>query len=148
MIRPRGGNFVYNNTEFEKMVSDIRFCRENGIKEIVTGILTKEGNLDKRKLEILGSFAEPMKITIHKCIDETEDPILEIKMLSSIPQITSVLSSGKEETAVKGAHLLKEMVSTFKGEYTIIPAGKITSTNLPEVHELIGAREYHGKTII
>jgi copper homeostasis protein len=148
MIRPRGGDFNYSNSEFEDMVSDIRFCRELGITEIVTGILDKNNKLDLRRLKVLGAIASPMEITIHKCIDETENPISEIHSLKAVPQVKSILTSGKRNTALEGATMLKDMVDTFRGEFIIIPAGKITPENLEELHSLIGADHYHGRRIV
>src|ERR1700755_3530533 len=46
MIRPRGGNFIYNEYEFDVMKRDIIFCREIGIQNIIFGILDADGNLD------------------------------------------------------------------------------------------------------
>jgi len=42
MIRPRGGNFIYSSPEVELMMSDIIFCKKNGIGEIVLGALTEK----------------------------------------------------------------------------------------------------------
>ena len=148
MIRPRGGDYLYSNSDFEKMISDIRFCREVGVPEIVTGILTKENGLDIHRLKIIGSFATPMKITIHKCIDETNDPLEEIEKLLSVPQVKSILSSGKAKTALEGKALLRKMIKSFQKRLNIIPAGKITRKNLSLVHRELGAKQYHGRKIV
>lgn len=37
LVRPRGGDFLYSDIEFEVMKQDILFCRQNGVKGVVKG---------------------------------------------------------------------------------------------------------------
>lgn len=46
MIRPRAGDFVYNEKEIEEMKDLITFCRENGVYGVVYGTLDKDSNFD------------------------------------------------------------------------------------------------------
>ena len=148
MIRPREGDFCYSKSEFEKMISDIRFCREIGITEIVTGILNEKGNLNIPWLEVLASIANPMKITIHKCVDLLKDPIDELEKLGHITEIHYILSSGGASTALQGAKQLIEMDQKLGNRFKFIAAGKITKENLEQVHKVLGLRYYHGKRIV
>jgi len=43
--------------------------------------------------------------------------------------------------------VLREMIK-ISSEIEIMPAGKITKSNVHELHELIGARAYHGRLIV
>ncbi|MEO6187559.1 MAG: copper homeostasis protein CutC, partial [Ginsengibacter sp.] len=43
MIRPRGGDFLYSDEEFEIMKTDIEICKELGCDGVVFGILDKDG---------------------------------------------------------------------------------------------------------
>lgn len=148
MIRPRGGNFVYSQLEIEKIKESIVFCKTLHIPEIVTGILKEDNSLNLEIIRMLTQLASPMKVTIHKAIDETPDPILELKKLMELSFPFSILTSGKAQTAIEGKNLIKEMMQMAKGHFTIIPAGKITNHNLMQVHQLIGAKEYHGRKIV
>jgi copper homeostasis protein len=46
LIRPREGDFCYNDAELEIMLDDVRFCREAGANGVVVGALDAAGNLD------------------------------------------------------------------------------------------------------
>jgi copper homeostasis protein len=147
MVRPRGGNFVFNRDEIAVMMKYIADCKATGIEGFVTGALTPENHLDIPLIRQLVQEAAPLPVTIHKAIDETTDPLGEIKALKRIPGITHVLTSGKAETAIQGADLLKIMIRVAADDLVILVAGRVTAENLDKVHRLIGAREYHGRNI-
>ena len=148
MIRPRGGNFIYSSPEVELMMSDIIFCKKNGIGEIVLGALTDKGEVDLPLIRTLSSLADPMKVTFHKAIDDVNDYMRSLEELSSLKRIESVLTSGTGKNAILGKPLLKRAIEMFSGTLTIIAAGSITNENLEKVHSELGAKEYHGKRIV
>ena len=148
MIRPRGGNFIYSDSEVELMISDIIFCKENGIGEIVLGTLTDRGEVDVPLISSLSSLADPMKVTFHKAIDDVNDFMRSLEELSTLKTIESVLTSGTGKNAILGKPLLKKAIKMFSGTLSIIAAGSITNENLEIVHKEIGAKEYHGKRIV
>ena len=148
MIRPRGGNFIYSDSEVELMMSDIIFCKKNGIGEIVLGALTDKGEVDLPLIRSLSSLADPMKVTFHKAIDDVNDYMRSLEELSSLKAIESVLTSGTGKNAILGKPLLKKAIEMFSGTLSIIVAGSITNENLDKVHSELGAKEYHGKRIV
>ena len=148
MIRPRGGNFIYSDSEVELMISDIIFCKENGVGEIVLGTLTDRGEVDVPLISSLSSLADPMKVTFHKAIDDVNDFMRSLEELSTLKTIESVLTSGTGKNAILGKPLLKKAIEMFSGTLSIIAAGSITNENLEKVHKEIGAKEYHGKRIV
>jgi len=148
MIRPRGGNFIYSSPEVELMMSDIIFCKKNGIGEIVLGALTEKGEVDLPLIRTLSSLADPMKVTFHKAIDDVNDYMRSLEELSSLKRIESVLTSGTGKNAILGKPLLKRAIEMFSGTLSIIAAGSITNENLEKVHSELGAKEYHGKRIV
>ena len=148
MIRPRGGNFIYSDPEVELMMSDIIFCKKNGIGEIVLGALTDKGEVDLPLIRSLSSLAGPMKVTFHKAIDDVNDYMRSLEELSSLKKIESVLTSGAGKNAILGKALLKKAIEMFSDTLSIIAAGSITNQNLEKVHSELGAKEYHGKRIV
>jgi len=46
IIRPRGGDFLYTELELQRMLDDIRICRELGADGVVFGCLRPDGSLD------------------------------------------------------------------------------------------------------
>lgn len=148
MIRPRTGDFVYHADELSAMKDDIRFCKQNGVKGVVFGILDKTDHLNLDQIQVLAEAASPLEVTIHKAIDQTPDPITSLKELMRLRNITAVLTSGGALTALEGKIIIKEMLQTSKGKINIIAAGRITNNNVVETHQLIGAHAYHGRKIV
>ena len=148
MIRPRAGNFIYHFDEIKKMEQNIDLCKELNVPEVVIGALTNSANIDIKLTEKLASRAHPMAVTFHKAIDDTEDILFELNRLSKIDNISSILTSGGENTALQGASMISKMINKFGKRFTIIAAGSVTNENLVQVHDLIHANEYHGKNIV
>jgi len=148
MIRPRKGNFIYNEKEIMEMESKIDMCRSIGITEVVFGLLKSDKNIDYISTERLVKKAYPMSVTFHKAIDITSDIFNSIEKLVSIKGITSILSSGGEKTAYHGKERMKEIINRFGDRFVFIVAGSITESNLQEIHNFIVAKEYHGRKIV
>ena len=134
MIRPRGGNFIYSDSEVDKMKSDIRYCKSIGVEEIVLGALNKKGEVDYKLTQMLAKLAIPMKVTFHKAIDAVNNFMSSLKALSTMENIDSVLTSGTKENALSGKKYIKLASKEFSGLLNIIAAGSITNQNLKEIH--------------
>ena len=148
LIRPRGGDFIYSDSEVDKMKSDIRYCKSIGVEEIVLGALNKKGEVDYKLTQMLAKLAIPMKVTFHKAIDEVSNYMNALKTLSTMENIDSVLTSGTKENALAGKDYIKIASEMFSETLNIIAAGSITNTNLKEVHSELNMKEYHGKKIV
>lgn len=148
MIRIREGDFIFSEAEIRSMEQDIRFCKEAGVREVVLGASLPSGRLDIPTIRRLAAVAAPMTVTIHKAIDLSPDPIADMEALRPMDNITHFLSSGKQATAMKGAPLLREMISAAGDRFIVLVAGKVTHDNLAGVHKAVGAKEYHGKRIV
>ena len=148
MIRPRPGNFIYSHDEIKSLEQDIDLCKKLNVPEVVIGILTSSGNINTIITKRLASRAYPMAITFHKAIDQTEDILYELDRLSRIQEISSILTSGGEKTAINGQSMLRKIIDRYGKRFDIIVAGSITNKNFDEIHWLINAREYHGKNLI
>lgn len=106
MIRPRAGNFIYNQKELNKMKAEIRFFKELKIQGVVFGILDNENHLKLDDIEMLAQMASPLEVTIHKAIDLCPDPAYETGRLLKLKNITSILTSGKAKTALEGKEII------------------------------------------
>ena len=148
MIRPRDGDFNYSEDELKLMEKDINVCKKLGVEGVVFGVLNKDLTIDINSTKRLVEASSSLKVTFHKAIDITKDSLTALKTLCEIPGITSILSSGREKTAKEGAKLLKQMIQLANNDLIIIPAGKITFNNLFHIHQLIDAKEYHGRSIV
>ena len=148
MIRPRGGNFVYHDQELDVMKDDILYCKRVNVSGIIFGVLKEDKTVDLLATRLLSDMASGLEITFHKAIDEVSSIFPELDRLRSIQAVTNVLTSGGADSAMEGCDTIKEMVNRYKGQLTIIAAGKITEQNIVKVHELTGAEEYHGRKIV
>lgn len=148
MIRPRAGDFCYSDSEIESMLNQIEYCKTLNVEAVVFGILNADKTLNLSSIKKLAQKACPLKVVIHKAIDETPDIVQACKDLILTGQITTILTSGGKETAEEGLPVLKALVDLAADKIEIMPAGKITSTNIEELHNYLNARAYHGKRIV
>ena len=65
MIRPRGGDFVYNDLEMEIMLEDIQMARSAGTHGLVFGVLTTANKIDYPKMEKLLKASQGLEIVFH-----------------------------------------------------------------------------------
>lgn len=148
MIRPRNGDFFYNEDELDHMKTCINLCKALRVEGVVFGVLNPDSTLNINAIKKLTEIAQPLKVIIHKAIDETVNPIESLKELLDIEGIDTVLTSGGKSNAFDGAETLKTMVELAEAKLTVMPAGKISQFNLTELDQLIGAKAYHGKLIV
>lgn len=148
MVRPRGGNFVYSETEIKQMESEIEFFKQAGVEGVVFGLLNKEGAIDIENTNRLAKLASPMEVTFHKAIDYSVDVYQSFKELNEIEGVTRVLTSGGKDTAWNGRELLKQMQAMPGRKIKIIAAGKVTPENRNQIAEFTDVEELHGKRIV
>lgn len=147
MIRPREGNFIYSDAEFQKMKLQIQFCKQNKCNGIVFGILNSENKVDKIRCKELVELAKPMQCTFHRAFDEIEnaDEALEDIINCGFARI---LTSGKQKTALEGITLIQHLIKRTNSRIIIIPGGGIRSENISELKEKINTTEFHSAAII
>lgn len=148
MVRPRGGDFVYTETELRQMESEIEFFRQAGVAGVVFGLLTAKRQIDVENTRRLAKLAYPLEVTFHKAIDYSTDILKSFQELNTIDGITRVLTSGGMDTAWNGRHCLKQMQELPHRRVRIIAAGKVLPKNRIKIAEFTGANELHGKRIV
>jgi copper homeostasis protein len=142
IIRPRGGDFLYSDQEFDIMRRDIEMCGESGIDGIVTGILLAGGSIDVERTAKLIEFAYPMSVTFHRAFDMCSDPVqgLEDVIASGASRL---LTSGLKNSALEGMELIKQLVIQAGDRIIIMPGGGIDETNAGLIIAATKARELH-----
>jgi copper homeostasis protein len=148
MIRPRAGNFVYSEEEIIQMKSEIDQAKQAGAAGVVFGLLNKENRIDVYNTSILAEYAQPLPVTFHKAIDVLDNPVEGAKIVSTIPGIKRILTSGGKPTALEGKNNILKMMEVSKGKITILVAGKVLDSNIEEIRQLTGAEEFHGRRIV
>lgn len=147
IIRPRGGDFVYSNDEFEIMKRDIMLCKELGVETVVLGILNRDNTIDIERTRELVNLAKGLKVTFHMAFDEIDNKIEALDQLISMG-IHRVLTKGCKSCAEEGKLVLKELVEKSEGKITILVGGKVTYENYKELSDFIGCKEVHGSKIV
>ena len=140
LIRPREGNFIYSNEEFELMKSDIIKFKEMGCKGIVSGVLNNDNSIDIKKTKELVELSRPLEFTFHRAFDKVNNPLYEIENLIGLG-IDRVLTSGQKEKAIDGLVLLKQLNSISKNRIKIMPGSGINKSNIVN---FVNFEEIHG----
>ena len=131
LIRPRSGNFVYSNQEFEIMKQNIILCKNLGYQGIVSGVLTSSNSIDLKRTRVLVELARPLKFTFHRAFDCVEAPEIALSQLCELG-IDRVLTSGQAPTAEAGLKQLKRLQKKSFGKIILLPGGGINSNNVAQ----------------
>ncbi|WP_225741886.1 copper homeostasis protein CutC [Streptococcus sp. Marseille-Q5112] len=151
MIRPRGGDFVYNDLEIDIMLEDIRLTAQAGSQGVVFGVLTADKKLDKPNLEKLIAASKGMEIVFHMAFDELseEDQLEAIDWLSQAG-VTRILT----RAGVSGDSLEKRfshyhrILEHAKGKIEILPGGGIDLDNRQTFIDQLGVTQLHGTKVV
>lgn len=145
LIRPRSGDFLYDDVDYAIIEEDIRFCGKIGCDGVVVGILDKDGNVDFERNTNLVKIAKEygMKTTFHRAIDRCNDIIGSLDAIIEAG-FDRILTSGGHETALLGAEVIHEMIQKTAGKLSIMPGGGITEGNIQELVHKTGLKEFHG----
>ncbi|MFD2585277.1 copper homeostasis protein CutC [Pedobacter vanadiisoli] len=142
IIRPRGGDFLYSDIEFELMKEDIKICKSLNCEGVVIGILKADGTIDKERCAELIELAKPMDVAFHRAFDMSNDMDQALEDLISL-KIKRVLSSGGASSAIIGAEKLAELIKKANGRITIMPGAGINETNIQQLIDKTGATQFH-----
>lgn len=146
MIRPREGDFLYDQDELAAIRKTVLLYREMGCPGLVTGMQLRNGRLDSDALKRVVELAGPMAVTCHKVFDGVPDAAEALEELVDAGCMR-VLTSGLATNAVAGAHSLQQLVAQAGGRITVMPGGGIRSENIAELVRITGAHEYHSSAI-
>jgi len=151
MIRPRGGDFVYNDLEIAIMLEDIRLTAQAGSQGVVFGALTADKKLDKANLEKLIAASKGMEIVFHMAFDElSDDDQLEAIDWLSQAGVTRILT----RAGVSGDSLEKRfahyhrILEHAKGKMEILPGGGIDLDNRQTFIDQLGVTQLHGTKVV
>lgn len=146
MIRPRGGNFVYSDFEFEQMKSEIEQFKKLKVDGFVFGILNEDGSLNKAQNAELVALANPLPCTFHRAFDGIKNKFQTLESLIDCG-FKTILTSGVETNVVDGIDVLATLVDKANNRITIMPGGGLRSTNIGILKEKTNAVFYHSSAI-
>jgi copper homeostasis protein len=142
IIRPRPGNYLYDEEEFEIMRKDILLCKELGCDGISVGVGTIDAEIDVDRMKQLVEWAYPMGVTCNRVFDGTPDPFKSLEELIECG-CERVLTSGQKSAAPEAAPLLAQLVQKAGDRIVIMPGAGVKSENIVQLKNTCGAKEYH-----
>lgn len=142
IIRPRGGDFLYNEYEIACMEEDIRLCKTLDVDGVVIGALTPDGDVDTATCKRLIAASDGMSVTFHRAFDMCRNPRKALEELITLG-CHRVLTSGQAATAQAGIPLLRELVEQANGRIIIMPGCGVSSANAAAILQATGATEIH-----
>jgi copper homeostasis protein len=146
MIRPRGGNFVYSEVEFQQMKNEIIQFKEIGVNGFVFGILTENNSINTIQNSELVELAQPFPCTFHRAFDEVSDAFQALEDIIDCG-FQTILTSGQKPNVMEGANRLAVLVSKANNRIIIMPGGGLRATNIEFIQEKTKAIFYHSSAI-
>ena len=142
LIRPRFGDFCYTPYELEEICEEVAIYRELGAEGVVIGVLKEDGTMNMTAMEQLMEAANGMSVTLHRAFDVCRDPKEALEQAVSLGMNT-ILTSGQQNSAVKGAELLAELQRQAAGRIRIQAGGGICADAIRELYPKTGVTAYH-----
>jgi len=142
LVRPREGDFLYTDAEFQIMQAEILKIKQMGFAGVVFGILNSDATIDEKRCATLVALAKPMQLTFHRAFDFVTQANVALEKLIELG-FDYVLSSGLKTTAVLGLTQLSELVAQANNRIQIIPAAGINESNVASIIQTTKANIIH-----
>ncbi len=142
IIRPRGGDFLYTDAEYEVTCKDVQLCKELGFEGVVIGLLQADGSIDKERTKKLVDLAYPMDVTFHRAFDRAAHPLQALEDIIACG-CARILTSGQVPNAWDGRELIKQLVEQADDRIIIMPGSGVRSSNIKALADFTGATELH-----
>lgn len=142
LIRPRSGDFLYTDAEFEIMREDIHIAAQAGADGVVLGLLTADGDVDVPRTQALVEEAAPMQVTFHRAFDMARDLPAALESVIACGA-DRVLTSGGSPSAWAGRESLHHLVQRAEERITLLVGGGVRPNNIGELLQFTGATEFH-----
>ncbi|ERM83377.1 hypothetical protein P872_16160 [Rhodonellum psychrophilum GCM71 = DSM 17998] len=142
MIRPRGGDFVYNEDEIAVMKKDIQILKSLGADGFVFGVLNSDGNVNMGACEELLEEAQGLPCTFHRAFD------ISLNLEKSLEAIIEcgfrrILTSGGENSVSEGLKTIRKLIVNAADRILILPGGGLLPQHVPILMEAGGLKEIH-----
>lgn len=150
MIRPRGGTFVYSESEKETMRAEAQDAISRGADGIVFGALTSDHKVDWPFVDELAALAEGKQTVFHMAFDS----LSESEQLDAVKglierNVTRLLTRGAQVgSAIDNADWINELIDVSEGRLEILVGGGITHENLDLASKVIHTSQFHGTKIV
>ncbi|GAB3687938.1 copper homeostasis protein CutC [Spirosoma flavus] len=128
MIRPRGGDFLYTETELDVMQADIKLAKSLGADGVVLGLLRPDGTVDEERSKALIELAYPLPVTFHRAFDMTRDPLEALEAVIRTGAVR-ILTSGQQQTVGAGLATLRQLAHQVGNRIEIMAGAGVNERN-------------------
>lgn len=142
LIRPRPGDFLYNENEISMMLDDISMMKEVGVDGVVIGALNPNGTIDLKTVDRMMQAASGLSVTFHRAFDVCSDLFTEFRKIQDLG-INRILTGGGANKAIDGWQNLQKLVEISDHYPLIMPGSGINEENIRFLVENTGAIEFH-----
>jgi len=144
LIRPRGGDFLYTDVEYEIITADVQHCIEAGCDGVVIGMLNADGTIDRDRCGKLVQMAKRMGlgVTFHRAFDMCANLDQALEDIISLG-CERILTSGGKSTAIEGSRIISDLVKKAKGRITIMAGSGINESNVEDLVRFTQVNEVH-----
>lgn len=142
MIRPRGGDFLYNDIEFQLMKEDILVCKKIGVKGVVLGLLNTDGSIDKQRTKELIKLSQPLDVCFHRAVDMTSDYIKAVEDIIDCGA-KRILTSGARNKAIEGMDNIKKIQNIYGDRIEIMVGSGVNSNNVSMLKKETNVSNFH-----
>lgn len=149
LLRPRFGDFCYDDYEFQTLKEEVEMFRELGADGVVIGMLNSDGTLDMERIEVLVNAAGDIGITLHRAFDVCRDPYEALEQCASLG-IDTILTSGQKSSAWEGRGLLAELAEQAAGRVEILAGAGVNPGVIEKLAGCTAVRAFHmsGKKVM
>lgn len=142
IVRPRGGDFCYEDDEFEIMRHDVLLSKRLRADGVVFGILNPNGTIDVKRTRELVELARPMNVTFHRAFDMSSD------LFSALEDVIAtgadrLLTSGGRQQCMQGKDAIADLVKHGKNRIIVMAGGGIGHNDVAHIIEETGVAEIH-----
>lgn len=142
LIRPRGGDFLYDESELAAMRADVEACVRLGCDGVVIGALDADGEVDSALCRELITAAGPLGVTFHRAFDAAGDQSRALEAAIALG-CERILTSGGAADAWSGADRIAALVSQAAGRIRLMAGAGVTPQNILALAERTGVDELH-----
>ncbi len=142
LIRPRAGDFCYDDAEVEVMLRDIKTCVALGCDGVVIGALDVEGDIDIATCRTLIAAAGPLGVTFHRAFDVVRDQSRALETIIDLG-CERVLTSGGEATALAGVKRIEGFVEQAGSRLVVMAGAGINASNIQGIVDRSHVHEVH-----
>lgn len=131
LVRPRGGDFEYDDAERAVIVDDVRWSHSLGAAGVVVGGL-RDGGIDEELIDRVVAVAGGADVTFHRAFDNLSDLDAGLDRLAELG-VTRVLTSGGAARAHEALDVLRRLVGRARGGIEIMAGSGVRSDNVARI---------------